>query len=260
MYTIHLPSGERDLIIETSLAELENNFSGIRDGIIAEQSLSNESYAVLYIFMAAMNARTIAFRENQRKNWGQVLDVGRQLKEGYEKATSEQRKAMKSVPPLATITDEPAMKLSDVEAIVDAPTQKLLGSHIELLAPKLAALDLCIYETGDPVGFITSDSPCIWYDPEFYKRPPVYQSSGLMHPSIQFWLAISPSHLVFLNRQNITGLRTATEKRLDYLNRVTRFKCCEHFVVNSNYTKDIWFDPGEEPEDSWQKRHERGEV
>ena len=37
------------------------------------------------------------------------------------------------------------------------------------------------------------------------------------------------------------------------MNRRTRFSAYEYFIVNSNTKKDIWFDPGIEPEDSWEK-------
>jgi hypothetical protein len=42
---------------------------------------------------------------------------------------------------------------------------------------------------------------------------------------------------------------------VDELNRRTLAHCAEYFVTQTNATRPIWFDPGEEPEDSWRKQH-----
>ena len=77
MYTIHLANGERDLRIENALSILEGQFCGARDRIMEGGSLSDEDWANLIVFMAAMNARTVNYREQQRKTYQRVLDVGR---------------------------------------------------------------------------------------------------------------------------------------------------------------------------------------
>lgn len=46
-------------------------------------------------------------------------------------------------------------------------------------------MHLSILNTDDEVGFITSDDPCVWFDPEAYKRLPFYRSVGLGYRSVE---------------------------------------------------------------------------
>ena len=175
-------------------------------------------------------------------------------------ASPAERKIMESSFNTLPKSDGPTLSMSDIEQVVNEPVQNLLGPHIEGVAPDMARLDLCIMKASDPVGFITSDNPCVWFDPEGYKRHPYYSGPALMYSTIEIWLPLSPSHLVFLNRRGIKGHEKISQQELDRFNRITRFESRDHYVVNSNISKDTWFDPGLEPEDSWRKRNERGEV
>ncbi len=81
----------------------------------------------------------------------------------------------------------------------------------------------------------------------------MYQSPGLIYETIQITLPISPEQCIFLNRQGIKGYLPIKQIMVDDINRRTRFHAEEHFVVRKNEKRDIWFDPGIEPEDSWEK-------
>lgn len=118
--------------------------------------------------------------------------------------------------------------------------------------PLLRALDFAILTTDDSVGFITSDNPCVWCDPLAYKRPPMHRQPALMYESIEITMPVSPKECILLNRQGVNGYRKIPP---DAMNRRTRLFADESFVVNKNVKKDIWFEQGVEPDDSWDKTH-----
>ena len=73
-------------------------------------------------------------------------------------------------------------------------------------------------------------------------------------------LTVSPRQCILLSHQDFHGYLDIKNTVVDAFNRRTRFNANEYFVVNRNIKKDIWFDPGEEPEDSWEKTQKRKET
>jgi hypothetical protein len=71
--------------------------------------------------------------------------------------------------------DTGGITTSDVARLVSSPLQETLASHIRVLAPLLMELRMTIYCTSQKPGFITCDESCVWFDPEAYKRPPLYR-------------------------------------------------------------------------------------
>ena len=53
------------------------------------------------------------------------------------------------------------------------------------------------------------------------------------------------------------GYQFASAEVVAEANRRIRFDAHEYYVVNQNMTDDFWFDPGIEPEDSWEKEQAR---
>jgi len=252
MYTIYL-EGIRNLVLEYGLSQLESLFANIRNQKInIRQDLSPEDRMILCAFAAAMQARTKVQREHQRKQWTRVLDGMDNIIEQMKKATPEQREAMKMSLSSSRSKSE-SIGYEEVKNIVQGPLQNLLIPMINAVTPLLFKLDLAILVTNLKIGFITSDNPCVWYDPEAYTRPPLYRAPALMCDTIEITLPISPMSVLYLNRQHINGYKFADEELVDTLNSRTRFYADEYFVVNSNVKKDIWFDTGTEPDDSWEK-------
>jgi hypothetical protein len=121
-------------------------------------------------------------------------------------------------------------------------------------ARAFAEFDFAIFASDRDV-FITSDAPCVWFDAEAYKRPPMFQGIGLGYESVEITLPVSPRQIILLNRRGASGYFPAFDKLIDEFNRRTRFECNEHFINNKNETNPHWFDPGVEPDDSWEKMH-----
>ena len=141
--------------------------------------------------------------------------------------------------------------------LAEKPLQNMLPAVIGVLTPLLCRMDLAVYSTTDEIGFIASDAPCFWFDPEAYKRPPMYRNPGLMYKSIEITLPVSPQQCIILNRQGVSGYLPVPQWRVDDINQKTRFCAEEYFVVRVNQKRDVWFDPGVEPDDSWEKTHQR---
>jgi len=76
MYTINKADGERDLILEHGLSQLESDFVVIRDNKLdKELPLEQMEHLVVCAFMAAMHNRTKASREHHREIWRHPLEV-----------------------------------------------------------------------------------------------------------------------------------------------------------------------------------------
>jgi hypothetical protein len=112
----------------------------------------------------------------------------------------------------------------------------------------LLGMDAGLLVTDDAVGFITSDAPIVAFDPERYLRPWPHNGTGLMWPKIEVTCPLSPNHLLLLNRQGLTARLPCPPTLLDEVNRRTRFRAREHYVVRSNSRREQWFKVVEPPE------------
>ena len=102
------------------------------------------------------------------------------------------------------------------------------------MSEALVRIHLAVLITPKGHQFLTSDNPCIQFDPTAYKRPPIYRSSGLYHPKVEITLPISPDQAVFFNWQANTGYVHISSAKVDEINRRTRFRCHEYFVFHKN--------------------------
>ena len=251
MYTIHRADGGRDLVLEHGLAGLESEFVMIRDTKLSKgEKLTAREHVMLCAFIAASRARTPAQRDHHAGQWAEMREMMERMIEWGKTATPEQKRAAGSI----ARGSGPRLDYEDVRRLAEKPMQTMLVPLIQAETPLLVPLDRLVLNSVGP-GFITSDHPCVWFDPEAHKRPPFYQAPALIYESIEITLPVSPRQLVLLNRRGLSGYRDVPERAVDELNRRTRFQCAEYFVSSSNATKPIWFDPGVEPEDSWRKRN-----
>src|SRR5262249_20567573 len=153
------------------------------------------------------------------------------MREWAKTATPEQKRAASGLPRSAADRSR-SFTYAQVKAMAEHPLQTTLVPMIEAETPRLLQLDLAVVTTSTGQGFITSDTPCVWFDPEGYKRPPFFQAPALMYPSIEITLPVSPRQLVMLNRQGVTGYFVASDETVDDFNRRTRFHCADYFVTN----------------------------
>lgn len=251
LYTIHREGGERDLVLEHGLSGLESAFVGIREKLARHEPLTPEEHVRLCAFIAAQHVRIPAQRDHLAGQWGKVLEKMDHMREWAKTATPEQKLAAASIAP----GGGPSLGYEDVKRMAEQPLQTMLAPQIKTQLPHLVRMDYVIMECSTMPGFITSDNPCVWWDPEAYKKPPLWRSSGLLTPTLEISMPLSPRQRIILNWKGVREYVTVPERIVDDANRLTRAACSEHFVSNSSATKPIWFDPGVEPDDSWEKLH-----
>jgi hypothetical protein len=252
LYTIHQPDGGRDLTLEHGLATLENEFVTIRDSTLTQQKQPTPEERVwLCAFLAASQARTPTQLNHLGKQWGKALEEMDRMIEWAKDATPEQMADAASL----GRGSGPGLSYDDVKRMAEKPVETWLVPLITEMTPLLARLDFAVIECSPNRVFITSDNPCVWFDPQWHTRPPFYQAPALIYPTIEISLPVSPRQVIFLNRQGRVGYFAAGERATEEFNRRTRFHCAEYFIVSSNATKAIWFDQSDEPEDSWRKQH-----
>ncbi|MDO8864127.1 DUF4238 domain-containing protein [Haliea sp. E1-2-M8] len=256
MYTINSDSGERDLTVEKSLSGIEDAFTIIRNSKLNfRRNLTAEEHFVLCIFVSSMHARTIQQLEHMSSQWRRPLEMMEKMDEQIKAASPEKLKKMSSIPKLQPSDSGPGLTMDEVRKIVQHPVETMLFPMISTEAPILFRLDFSVLCTNSARGFITSDAPCVWRDPEAYKRPPLYRSPALGYKSIEILLPVSPSQCIFLNRSGIRGYLDIEDRAVSHVNRTIRFSADAHFISNQDGVEDHWFDPGVEPEDSWENRH-----
>lgn len=259
MYTVEMPDGARNLVLEQGLHQLETVFSRIRKHKLkSRRPLDKAEHVLLCAFIAAAQTRTPSMRQHQKEQWGRPLRMMEQMMKWAETASPEQmERAATLVPPSSS---SPGLDYDQVKAFCENPIQNMLKPIIQTVTPLLCRLDIAVFETDDDIGFITSDNPCVWVDAEAYKRPLLYRSPGLKYESIEITLPISSYQCIWLNRRGVSGYTKATTLIVDEFNKRTRFYADRQFVVCSNQTRAIWFEPGVEPEDSFDKIHAKESV
>lgn len=241
MYTIFDKGGNRILDIEHGLSGLEGKFASIRDNKISRRlNLTLEDKYYVIAFIAAIHNRTVATKEQISEQWGNVLELGRLIKQNYEEATPEQRKAIESIGSLRN-KGGASYSLDQVEKFHQEPMQTQLIPRINAEFSCYLEMHMSILDTDNEVGFITSDDPCVWFDPDAYKRPPFYRSVGLGYKKVEVTLPISPMQAIIISHRSLPFYNSVNINTVDSINRKTRFSANKYFIVNRNYKKDFWF-------------------
>lgn len=245
LYTIHLADGTRDLTVEHGLGGLESQFVEIRDTVLAQnKKLSSQQDLLLRAFIAAMQSRTRAHLDHWQGQFKTLLDDMRDSV--MSKTPEEQEKFIKAMGP--TVTSGKGLSFEDVQQVAEGPVGPIVVAMVQSQLPVLVQMNLAILKTDDDCGFITSDQPCVWSDPQAYKWPRIYQAPGLASQTIEVTLPASPNRLLVLSWRDRTGYRPVQTQVLDELNRRTRFYSNEYFICRRNQKREIWFDCGKPPE------------
>jgi hypothetical protein len=236
-YTIHLPGGQRDLSLEHGLGTLEDKFCQIRSARIANrQVFSTEDKVWFCAFVAAMHFRTRAQRSALQRQWGHALRIAEDVQQSLDKMTPEQLRQYRP-PSYLGQTSGSSLTISDVKKLADHPIQHMLLPTIERDLPVLAKMNLVIFTVEDDIGFVTSDHPCVWFNPAVAGRSrPMLQSR-----TIEVTMPISPDCLALLCWENVPHYKKMTVSDADEANRFQQIACEEHFIVRRNATRPVWF-------------------
>jgi hypothetical protein len=235
-YTIHLPDGTRNLAIEDTLGNIESQFPGVIERLRRREALKQEDKVRLCAFAAAMHTRTTAMGTHWKNQTQQLHDKIVELEKAH------------NATPLTSL---------ETAEMVEHAHQHLIAEGIVAQVPLLYQMAMTILVTNDELGFITSDTPCVWFNPKLYKLPPFYRSPGLAQPDIEVTLPLTPQHLLVISHnRRLPPFVDVPAPGLTELNRRTRFHCLEEFVSCKDETRPEWFDEGTEPEDTWENSPE----
>jgi hypothetical protein len=243
-YTIRAADGERDLILESNLSRLEGQFSALRKAKLGKRvPLSAKEHLILCMFVAAMYGRTKAYKEHWGKQWQQVLELGERMQQWMKTASPEDRDRAAKMLSEPHVNREDSLSLEDVRKIAEQPIQESLSGIVTGVSPMLFNIPFIIIETSPSLGFITSDSPCIWFDPAVYMEPTPSWAGGLLSPTIEITLPLSPLQMLFFSKGlSASGIYLPVDKETaENLNKRTRLGAHEYFVFNRKESRAIWF-------------------
>ncbi|MEI3853160.1 MULTISPECIES: DUF4238 domain-containing protein [Ensifer] len=244
MYTIPMPDGGRDLTIENGLQQLEQGVGVLRREFLeVGRPLPPPRHVKLMAFLAAMEARTPAFREHHRQHYNELIHIGEQMMAQVADKTVEERKrlAAMSIP-----GDGPTMTMDQVRELAERPIQHLMPRFLRIQVPVLAQMQTTVLRSRGR-HFITSDAPVSRFDPEAHLRPFMYQSPGLAWPTVEIVLPMSPrvALLVHHTKPITKGIKPVRyvdvdDAVVDELNRRTHAFANEKIVNCKDEFLGVW--------------------
>lgn len=203
MYTVRTEDGGRDLTLEENLSRVERQFSKLRRGKLSRRSpLSTEELMHLCIFAASMLVRTKGHAAHTSGQWNRVLEMVEKVQEAQEKASPEQRARMAEALSTPGGEEKDLISLEEVHRMVDTPIQEVLSPTVLEVSPMLFDMPSVIVEAPDGSDFITSDDPCVWFDPANYTTPKPLGAGGLASPTLEITLPLSPKYMLYFSRKH----------------------------------------------------------
>jgi len=253
MYTLTTPDGGNDLRLENGLATVESNFTKVRNSKFNfRRPLTDEDWLWTCLFAATAHNRTAA-----RRNL--LLDQMERVKELFERVAGpdwESRTVDPELPPHVNRSKVYIPQPGDFDNLKEITTTTLLNSAANVILPKLLAMHKTVLCVTDTPGFLTTDAPSTWYDPTAYRRHPFERAVGLMNPSIEITLPISPTQCLLFTHNPVGPLYAEVEPDwVDVLNHRHAAHAPTTVVVRSRETRASWFQPRELPADSWDLLH-----
>lgn len=258
IYTIEDPNGERDLRLEHGFQDLEDKFTRIRNLRFEHRQWPDaEQIAWLLAFVATAHARTAEFRDFHREQWRGIRERAESMQAAMEKATPEQHESMRRMSNLSAGKSR-GMSIDDVRKLEEQPIHQLLNPTLRVVLPIYARMHVAVMCTDDPLGFITTDSPVTWFNPDAYKLQPILRNPGLANRKIEVTLPISPRQCLLISHNpDHSGYFDIDQDTLNMLNRRHIHHCDKSFIACRNETRPVWFEAQPMPDDAWEKVRER---
>lgn len=193
LYTRPTSDGSRDVGIEKKLGVLDSDFTSLRREVLDVRGvITDEVRYKLSLFAAALSARVVKQRDHHREQWQRVADMA-------DLVTTDAIEAIDrgeySPGPFSdwTADDFARAGMNRVEndpeamrAMIAQPMPVILNGSINGLMPFLLDMPLTILCTEHDVGFVSSDAPCVLYDP-MHRR-----FMGMASPTVEVSLPLSP--------------------------------------------------------------------
>ena len=135
-----------------------------------------------------------------------------------------------------------SISMEEVEELATQPMQTTLASAIEASAPIIASMTLTLAWTDDDQGFITSDAPCVFFDPDVHTRPFPYNNIGFAYKTLEISVPLCPRVCALFTWQDIPPRLDVSGRGVAEFNRRTRFGSHTEFVNTRDEVDPYWFD------------------
>jgi Protein of unknown function (DUF4238) len=234
-YTVTFADGERDFTVENTLGDIENGFVEVRERIKRHEMLSIEDRVMICLFTAAMRSRTIRAGDHWAEQNRKLHEMVTRMEQQYEL--------------------EPKTSLETGEMLRNAAQRSVMMS-LEIETPLYLQMEMAVLEIQDERTFITSDSPCVWFNPKAHTFPPFYRSPGLAQSDIEVTLPLKPKHMVLFSHIHQTDYIGVGGSLVDGLNRRTRAFTTNEFVSWKGQMDPSWFVKRALPADAWESTEE----
>lgn len=252
-YTKKANDGTRDLSIERALSKGEGRFISVRRDILEpHNSPTPKDHAIIILFISIMLHRTKLRRDNERKKWEYVLASMNNMTECNHTDllmsyfSDQDYSLIKNK--LSAVKSQ--ISYDDVKRCIIEWVPTFMASISKMTADFLAGMNMHIACAPEGSSFITSDHPCVLFDP-FVEGNRKYTSLAqefyaLGSPGIEVTIPISPKQMVVLFKGNTKNslefaYTNVTAGMVDKFNKRTRFSCHEYFISNDKAKKDCWF-------------------
>lgn len=236
MYTVRRADGSRSLVLEHGLSQLEDAFARIRREYLDHWRIPPEICRIkLLVFLAAMKARSRRMRDYNKQFWGELLARG-----------EEMEKEMRAKPPGYVPFPQmpsrgPSMNLDQVRELATNTMPRMLGPMITAELPFLEKMSAYILTTHEDIGFITSDTPVAWFDPDSQKKPAMWRNPSFSDPKLEITLPLSPRQCLVLARGPYSLVYKEVQPgTVREINRRTLFYAEEYGVVRRAYFEPYW--------------------
>lgn len=241
LYTRKGPKGERDISIEKMLNRVETQFERTKRRLLAKRKIENRDRTAIAAYVSAMHERTPRMRDHHKEQLNNVVQLGDRMAKAFERASPKQRERMARATK-ASLVQGPSISLEEMRRIAGSDFGRLLPQRLSVIAPHLAGMGMAVLHTADQHGFITSDSPVVYWLADdqglLTKRP-----FGLKHPKIEITMPISPSACIYITHFDIEPEHLdISPERVTALNMRTLHRCDKTFVANSDKLTVEWQD------------------
>jgi hypothetical protein len=199
-YRITLKNGEKSLIVEDTLANIEGAYADIfANKISQDELLTPDERAKVAVFVAAMLHRTRPHRDSMRNMVENVRTSAQNWKEEYQR-NPEARRLAGMMPPSG---DGDSMTLEDI----DAGLENFDEEHVVGLIPQIVSTAQVIFDMKWGVWkldkkdgrFVTSDNPFVVMRPASIKKyghNAIGSQPGLLYEDAEVTLPLSKDRLL----------------------------------------------------------------
>jgi len=153
--------------------------------------------------------------------------------------------------------DSPPTTSLETEGLATYGHHYMMIQSLEIILDYLDQMSKAVFFCAGEARFITSDYPVSLHNPNAHRLPPLFRSPGLGMRDVELFFPLCPEAAFIASWGDVKGSKFVLDDGIEHLNRRTRFKCHKFFITHNGVTKEWWFDPGGEPDDSWENQQKK---